>query len=262
MIKTLCVCLLIVGFAFPALSQMKITNQTSNELLMQVEQDGKVHILKTLKISGEAPVGQSPQAGKILFSNDAEGNLYWSDQPETNDYLQWNGSRWITTAPVFQTDRDMRMDHFEPGSIAECTNGGEMYDAAVCSATEGTDYGFSYKTHDYVSVIELVSAGSNYGSVQTASCRFWVNYWTGSAWSSAINSHDRSNTSPNDGVSDRAFQTRYTLSSVPDGSLIRYGITRLTNNGSCAILMAGWTNTGFQLPVNSMGRPNPWVRDH
>lgn len=154
----------------------------------------------------------------------------------------------------------MRFEHFLGFSIAMCSQSGEMYDAVVCSDYEGTDYAFSYKTHDYVSVIELVRAGSFYGTPKTAECRFRVDYWNGYGWSSAINAHNRDTTSPDDGVADEAFPTRYTLSSVPDGGLIRYGLTRRTSNGACALLMAGWSNTGFELPINNMGHPNPWIR--
>jgi hypothetical protein len=263
MLKHHLICsLLSLTLALSAFPQLKVQDQTSGEIHMTVDPSGKVNIMGQLRVGGESPAGTAPSQGRILFSNDAQGNLYWSDPPATNDYLQWNGNKWITTAPAFQPVRNLRMEHFEGGSIAECTNGGEMYDAAVCSGTEGIDYGFSFKTHNFVSVIELAVAGSNYGTAQTTACNFYINYWTGSGWSGNIDAHSRSLRSPNNGITDQAFQHRYDLTTaVPDGHLVRYAIQRTSGSGTCAILMAGWTNNGFRLPINSMGHPNPWVRN-
>jgi hypothetical protein len=258
MSKHLLLCsLLSLTLTLSAHSQLRIKDQSSGKIHMTVDPSGKVNIMGQLRVAGESPAGTAPSQGRILFSNDAQGNLYWSDPPATDDYLQWNGNKWVTVAPAFQTDRNMRMDHFEGGSIAECTNDGEMYDAVVCDIAEGTDYGFSFKTHDYVSVIELVSAGG----YDTPNCRFWINVWNGSGWSANIELHSRSITSTTNAVTDQAFQKLYNLSTVADGSLIRYGLQKTTNDGSCAVLMAAWTNTGFQLPISNMGHANPWTRE-
>ncbi len=90
-----CFLLLIMLTGFGALqAQMEVKNSTGTTV-MSVNANGKLTTEK-LRVRGN-----SPATGKVLYMSDNQGNVDFSEQPQTGEFLKWIGGQrgWVTDTP-------------------------------------------------------------------------------------------------------------------------------------------------------------------